>query len=136
MTLPNQTQAYVTWAPVVGRVFLGGLFLMGAAFKVPGTASFAMEAGMTAAAGVPFAQVAVFLAFLLELGAGLAVVLGYHARVAAFLLALFTVALTLIFHSNFSDPMEMGQFVSHLGLIGGLLFVSVYGAKQVAIRKD
>lgn len=123
-------------APVVARVLLGGLFLMGAAFKIPGTKGFVMESGMAAAAGVPFATILVGLAFLVEVIGGLAIILGWHARAAASVLAVFTLGLAIIFYSNFSDPMVMGQFISHLGLVAGLLFVSVYGAKNCAIKKD
>lgn len=127
---------WVKWAPVVGRILLGGLFLMGAAFKVPGTSGFIMEAGMTGAAGVPMPVVMVALAFLVEVVGGVAIIVGFHARAAACVLAFLTLGLAVIFHSNFTDPAEMGQFISHLGLVAGLLFVSVYGAKNLALKKD
>jgi putative oxidoreductase len=136
MRLPIYSRAYENWAPVVGRVLFGALFLMGAAFKMPGTQGFLMESGMTAAAGVPYAHIAVALAFVLEVVAGLALIVGCHARAAAFTLAIFTLALAIIFYSNWSDPMIMGQFVSHLGLIAGLLYISVFGATYAAVRKD
>ncbi len=136
MAVIPHTRWYETWAPVVARVLLGGLFLMGAAFKIPGSHGFAMEAGMTAATGVPLASIAVLLAFLLEVIGALAIILGWHARAAACVLAFYTLALGIIFYANFSDPMVMGEFISHLGLVAGLLFVSVYGAKTFAIRRD
>lgn len=112
------------------------MFLMGAAFKAPGTQGFVMESGMTAAMGVPYASIFVALAFLLEVVGGVCIIIGWHTRAAAFVLAAFTLALALIFYTNFSDQMVMGEFISHLGLIAGLLFVSVYGAQSVAVRKD
>lgn len=132
----HRASFYEKWAPVVGRVIFGLAFLLGAAFKIPGTAGFVMETGQAAAAGVPFAMVAVFLAFILELVAGLALVLGWRAREAAFVLAPYTLLLALIFYHNISDPMVMGMFVSHLVFVAGLLYVSVYGAQRVAVRKD
>lgn len=134
MTLPHQIRMYENWAPVVGRLLLAVAFLIGAAFKIPGTESFAAEVAMTAAVGVPFATVAVFLAFILEVAGGVALVIGWKTRLMAFLLMLFTVLLTALFHSNLSDPMQIGQFVSHLSLIGGLLYVSVYGAQHAAVQ--
>ncbi len=136
MALPHFSRAYEKWAPLAGRILLGGLFLMGAAFKIPTTAGFGMEVGMTAAVGLPFAAVFVALAFLLEVVGGFALIFGFHARTAAFVLAVFTAALTFIFHSNFADPAEIGQFISHLGLIAGLLYISVYGAQHFAVKKD
>ncbi|MEJ0053309.1 MAG: DoxX family protein [bacterium] len=136
MNLPHCSRAYEAWVPVVARVIFGGLFLMGAAFKIPMTSGFAGEAAMTAAAGVPFATPAVFLAFILEVVLGVALIIGWHARTAGFLLAIFTLILALVFYRDFSNPMIMGQFVSHLGLIAGLLYISVYGAQHVAVRRD
>lgn len=136
MTLPPYSSWYVRWAPVLGRVLFGLLFLAGAAFKIPGTAGFTAEAGMTAAAGVPFATIAVALAFLVEVICGVSLIIGWHARNAALVLAVFTLALALIFYNDFSNPEIMGMFISHLGLIAGLLFVSVYGARQFAVSRD
>ena len=134
MTLPYQTRAYETWAPFVARVLFAGAFLMGAAFKIPGTEGFGMEAAMTAAAGFPFATVAVFLAFLLEVVGGIALLIGWKTRLFAFILALFVALLAVVFYRDFSDPMTMGMFVSHLTFIAGLLYVSVYGAQHVAVK--
>lgn len=136
MTLPPFVRSYEHWAPVVARVVFGAMFLMGASYKIPGTEGFLVESGMTAAAGIPFATVAVFLAFVLEVVAGIALVIGWQARRAGFVLAVFTLALAFIFYGNLADPMVMGQFVSHLGLVAGLLYVSVYGARHAAVRKD
>ncbi len=134
MTLPFQTRAYETWAPVVARLLLAGGFLMGASMKIPGTESFAMEVAMTAAVGVPFAYVAVILAGILELVGAIALIIGWNARLFAFLLMLFTILLTVLFHLNFADPMAIGIFMGHIYLIGGLLYVSVYGAQSVAVK--
>ena len=131
-----QSRAYENWAPVLGRVLMGGLFLFAATMKIPGTATFAMEVGMTAAAGVPFASVAVTLALILEVVGGLALILGWKTRFFAFLLTLFVALLTVLFHMNFgADPMAVGMFVNHLGLLAGLLYISVYGARHCAVDK-
>ena len=136
MKLPHFSRSYQQFAPLVARVIFGGMFLMGAAFKIPGTAPFLGEVGMSAAQGLPFAMIFVALAFLLEVVCGIAVIVGWHTRHAAFVLAVFTAALTFIFHSDFADMNSIGQFVSHLGLIAGLLYVSVYGAQSFAVSKD
>lgn len=136
MTLPHFSRPYETWAPFVARLLFGGTFLMGAAFKIPTTQGFGMEVAMSAQMGLPYATYFVAVAFLLEVVAGVALIIGWHTRHAAMVLAVFTLALAIIFYSNFSDPMIMGEFVSHLGLIAGLLYVSVYGAQKVAVQKD
>ena len=136
MMHPYKSKAFEMYAPVVARVIFGLQFLMGATFKIPGTEGFVREAAMTAAAGWPLASVSVFLAFVLEVGAGLMLVLGWHTRAAAFMLAAFTLILAFLFYRNFSDQMVMGAFISHIAFVAGLLYVSVYGAKTFALRKD
>ena len=133
MTLPFLTRPYETWAPLIGRILFGAVFLVGAAFKIPGTPGFTAEVGMAAAAGIPVAVVAVFLAFILEVVAGVSIIIGWQTRLFAFLLVLFTVLLTAIFYRNLSDIMVFGMFMSHLGLIAGLLYLSTYGAQSKAV---
>ena len=135
MSIPH-LRAYEHWIPVIARVLFGFQFLMGAAFKIPGTASFFMEVGMTGAAGVPLPTIAVALAFVLEACGGLALIVGWHAREAALLLAAFALALACIFFHNFADQMQMSEFISTIALMAGLLYVSVYGAQHAALRKD
>ncbi|MCE9644119.1 DoxX family protein [Candidatus Parcubacteria bacterium] len=127
---------YRNWAPVLARLIFGATFLMAAYYKIPGTESFTMEVNMSAAAGIPFPLVAVFLAFLLELFGGLALVFGVWTRVAAFLLAPFVLLIALFFFRNLADQAQFGMFMSCMGLIAGLLYVSVYGARHAAVSKD
>lgn len=132
----THSKVYEQWAPVVGRVLLAVPFAAGALFKIPTTAGFTMEAGMTAQAGVPLPEVAVFLGFVIEVIAALALVLGWQTRPTAFLLVLYTILLTAIFHHDFSTPQAIGAIITHVYLIGGLLYLSVYGARYIAVSKD
>lgn len=134
MTLPFQTRVYETWAPVLGRVFIALVFLVAASGKIPGTPMQAMEVAMTAAAGVPFPEIAVSLALIVEGVGGIMLLIGWNTRLAAFVLGLLTALLTAIFHMDFSKPETFGPFMTHLGLIAGLLYVSVYGAHSAAVK--
>lgn len=136
MILPHRMRAWEQWAPVVARVLLGAQFVFAASGKVPLTHGFVFSAGYAASHGVPFAPAAIVLAFLLEFVAGVALLIGWHARLAAFVLAPYILALAVIFYHNFSDPISFGFFISHISLIAALLYVSVYGAKHAAVAKD
>jgi putative oxidoreductase len=127
---------YETWIPFIARLVFGSAFLFSAFGKIPGTQMFGFEAGMTAAAGVPFAPVFVALAFVLEVVCALALIVGWHARRAALVLAVFSIALGLVFYRDWSSQVNLGYFISCLELAAGLLYVSVYGAKSIAIAKD
>ena len=133
MNIPPYSRSYEVWAPFIARLIFGFQFLLGAFFKITWHAA---EVAQTGAAGVPFPELAVWLALVLEVLLGLALIVGYRVRVVALILAAYVLLLALIFYRNVADPMTMGMFVSHLGFIAGLLYVSVYGAQRIAIRKD
>lgn len=136
MHLPHHTTIYQHWAPVVARVLFGTVLLMSAYFKIPGTASFAMQVEMSGAVGIPFPLIAVFLAFVLEVLAGFALILGWHARTAAFASAIFFVLIALFFYRDISDQATFGNFVNCLLQAAGLAYISVYGAKHFALKRD
>ncbi len=124
---------YEDWAPVVARVFLAIQFSVAAYFKVMG---FSGEAAMTASVGVPFATVAVGLALVLEVVGIIALLTGWQIRRVASLLALYVALLAVLFYHNWADQTSFGFFMSHLGLVAALLFVSVYGAKRMSISRS
>ncbi len=133
MTLPFLTRPYERWAPVVGRVLFGLLFLNGAFWKIPGTDMFAMQVAGAEAVGIPFATVAVTLAFILELVAGIMLVVGWNTRLAAFALILFVILIAAFYGRNLADMQQMTTFFTCLQIIAGLLYVSTYGAQRAAI---
>lgn len=133
MTILN---VYKQWAPVLARITFGGMFLFAAFGKLPGSEMFIANVMAAVQVGVPFAYIAVLLAFVLEVVTGLMLVLGYHTRLAALALIPYIALLTVLFHISFSSPIEIGFFVDHLILIAGLIYVSVYGAQRFALRKD
>ena len=126
-------RAYENWAPVVARLFLAAQFVAAAAFKIMG---FGMEVAQTAAAGVPMANVAVGAALVLEIVGVISLLLGWRIRLVSMLLAGYVALLAVLFYHDWSTPMGMGMFISHLGLIAALLYVSVYGARHFAISRD
>ena len=59
--------------------------------------------------------------------------IGYKARIAAGLLAIFCLATAFIFHLDFIDPMQKISFLKNIGLAGGFLFIVANGTKDWAI---
>jgi len=59
---------------------------------------------------------------------GLAILAGYQAKLAALLLAGFTLMAALIFHSDFSQPMQSILFSKNLAIAGGFLILFAHGA--------
>jgi len=110
---------------LTGRALMAAIFIIAGLNKV---SSYAGTQGYMESMGIPGALLP--LVILLEVGAGLAVLLGWQARIAAFLLAGFSVISALIFHANFADQMQSILFMKNLAMAGGLLFL-VAGDAQV-----
>lgn len=110
---------------LVARVLIGALFLYTAYGKFAG-----MEGtiGYIASVNMAAASILGWAAAILELVAGLAIILGIYARWSALALAVFLTIVNLIFHLNFSDPMQVLQFFKNFAIVGGLLMVMACGA--------
>ena len=115
---------------LVGRILLGHIFLLAGLNKIAG---YAATQGYMESMGVPGALLP--LVILLEVGGGLAVILGWQTRLAAYALALFTVVAAVIFHSNLADQMQMIMFMKNFAITGGLLILAVNGAGGLSLDK-
>ncbi len=63
----------------------------------------------------------------LEILGGITILIGFQTRIAALLLAGFTLLAAVIFHSDSSQQMQMILFMKNIGLAGGLLMLVVQG---------
>lgn len=115
-------------AAPVGRILLALMFLLAGVNKISG---YAGMQGYMDSMGVPGALLPLVIA--LEILGGITLMLGWHARLTAFLLAGFTLLATLIFHSNLGDQTQMLFFMKNLSITGGLLLVVALGAGPYSI---
>lgn len=129
-------KAYVT---LIGRVLIGLIFVMSGVGKIAdpqGTQQYMAAMGITTATTFLYAG-----AVLLELAGGLSLLLGVWARWGATALIAFMIPTTLIFHMNFGDQNQTIHFMKNLAIMGGLLYVAIYGSGRLsadrgASRKD
>jgi putative oxidoreductase len=86
------------------------------------------------AAGVPLARFVVPATGIMALIGSISVLLGYRARLGAWLLVLFLVPVTLTMHQFWGakdammGQLQMGMFIRNLAIIGGALMISQFGA--------
>ena len=116
------------YTDVAGRVLIATLFLLAGWGKISGYA--ATQAYMQHA-GVPGSLLP--LVILLELGGGIAIVVGLYTRPVALLLAGFSVIAGLLFHGGSADQMQQIMLLKDLGLAGGFLFLVANGAGRLSI---
>lgn len=114
---------------LVARLLMAHIFLLSGIGKLG--AGYAATQGYMAAMGVP--GIVLPLVIALEIGGGLALVVGFLTRWAALGLAAFCVVAALLFHLNFADKMQMIMFMKNLVMAGGLLMLYVHGAGAYSI---
>lgn len=73
------------------------------------------------------------LVILLELGGGIALVLGAYTRVTAFLLAGFCLLTAVVVHYHPGDQAQMINFMKNLAMCGGFLILTAYGGGRISL---
>ena len=114
---------------LIGRDFISVLFLLSAYSKI---LNYSETVNWMEGFGVPVFLLSPTIA--LEIILPILIIIGYHTRLAATLLALFSIVTAFIFHSNFADQMQMISFLKNIGLAGGFILVAVNGPKNWAIE--
>ena len=109
-------------ADLAGRILISTMFLTSGLSKVSG---YAGTQGFMESAGVPGALLPLVIA--LEVLGAIAVIVGYHTRVVAGALAVFTLADGVLFHSG-ADQMQQLLFMKNVAITGGFLFLVARGA--------
>jgi putative oxidoreductase len=115
---------------LAGRLLLAMLFLPAGIGKITG---FAGTVGYISSVGLFMPRVVAALALVIEISGGVALIAGYGTRVAAIVLAVFTLVASVIFHPYWSLP-AAEQMIPHLlffkniAVVGGLLTLATWGA--------
>ena len=114
---------------LVGRILLGLLFLVSGIGKIAG---FDGTVGYISAQHLPLPALVAVLTIVVEVGGGLALVLGVWTRQAALVVAAFTLLTGFIFHAFWSAPdaakaMQQIQFLKNLSIAGGLFVLAAFG---------
>jgi putative oxidoreductase len=82
--------------------------------------------------GVP--TVALVATIGLQLVAGTAIAVGWHARLGAAALGLFCLATAILFHTNFANRNELLHFEKDLAIAGGMFVLMLRGAGGYSIQ--
>lgn len=115
---------------VVGRVLLAAIFVF---FGVGKAADPSSTIAYIGSVGLPFAPLAFAGAVALEVGGGIALLLGYRTRLVATALALFSILTALTFHADLADQNQLIHFFKNFAMAGGLLQVAAFGAGRFSL---
>ncbi len=115
---------------LAGRLLMAVLFLPAGIGKLTG---FAGTVGYISSVGLPMPQLAAVVALLVEIVGGAALVVGFGTRIAAVVLAVFTLVASVFFHAFWAVPADQQMiaqllFYKNVAVIGGLLTIAAWGA--------
>ena len=115
---------------------LAGRFLLAAMFLISGLGKIGAYAGTAAymsSVGVPGGLLPIVIAT--EVIGAAAIIAGWQTRIAAFLLAGYTLLAAALFHSNFGDQNQAIHFFKNVAIAGGFLLLVANGAGPISIDR-
>jgi putative oxidoreductase len=120
---------------LAGRILIAVIFLISGFFKVGG---YAQIVGYAAAMHLPAPGVAIAVAAAVELACGLAILAGFKTRFAAWLLFLYLIPVTYVFHNFWAaqgqeQQTQMVNFLKNVAIMGAMLVLSVNGAGAYSV---
>ena len=131
----TRSQSISVSSAASGPIVLLGRFLFVLIFVMSGPRHFMNQTiGYAASQGVPVASIAVPLSGVLALVGGLSILLGYRAKIGAWMIALFLVCITPMMHKfwTVTDPMmyqmQFVMFMKNLSMLGATLFITQFGS--------
>lgn len=115
---------------LLARIFLVLIFLIAGIGKI---SNFAGSQQYMEAYGMPMAGLLLIVATIIEILGSLMIIFGYKTKWAALVWVIYLIPTTLIFHTHFSDMVQMVMFWKNLGLMGGLLYLYFFGPGAFSI---
>ena len=113
---------------LIGRIFISLIFLIagfGKIFNYEETIGYMESFGVPGYLLVP--------AIIIEILFPLLLIIGYKTKLAAIILSLFAILLAIIFHTDFSNQMQLMSFLKNFAIAGGFLIIFVRGAGKYSI---
>lgn len=115
---------------LAGRLLMALLFLPAGIGKLTG---FAGTVGYISSVGLPMPQLGAVVALVVEIVGGVALIAGFGTRLAAIVLAAFTLVASFFFHPYWAVPADQQMipyllFYKNMAVVGGLLTIAAWGA--------
>ena len=113
---------------LIGRIFISLIFLLAGIRKIfnyEGTIGYMESFGVSGYLLIP--------AIVIEILFPLLVIIGYKTKFSAMILSLFTILLAIIFHTDFSNQMQLMSFLKNFAIAGGFVIIFVRGAGKYSI---
>ena len=112
----------------VGRVLLSILFLVEGLGKISIKDDVIMYMEEFSVPGILFMP-----ATILEILFPIFLIVGYKTKWAAAVMALFTFTVAIIFHTDFTEGMQMMFFLKDMAIAGGFMIVVAHGPGKISL---
>ena len=113
---------------VLGRIFLSTLFLIEGINKI-----FNYEETTQYMESFSVPEYLAIPAIILEILFPLLLIIGYQTKIAALVIASFTIVVAIIFHTNFEDHMQLIAFFKDIAIAGGFIIIFVNGPGRFSL---
>ena len=113
---------------LIGRIFLSALFLFNGIAKI-----FDYEGTIEYMENFEVPGYLISPAIIIEILFPILLIIGYKTRLSTIVLASFTILLAVIFHTDFSNQMQLTQFLKNFAIAGGFIMIFVYGPDKYSI---
>ena len=114
----------------LARFFLSIVFIINGLFKTTyyqETVEYMVDYDVPAILAIP--------TIMFEIIFPLLIIIGYKTRISAFALFLFCIATAVIFHSDFSNQVQITSFLKNIAIAGGFLILLINGPGQLSLDK-
>jgi putative oxidoreductase len=123
---------------LVGRILVGILFLVAGIMKAMNIAG---TTGYMTRLGFPAPELMAYLSTLIELAAGVLLIVGWQTRRVAWLLIVYVLIATGMAHRFWEyEPAQrvnqINHFLKNLALIGAMLYIAVSGPGSASVDKS
>ena len=115
---------------LIGRIFLSLIFLLGGIGKIfnqEGTIGYMESFGVPGVLLIP--------AIITEILFSILIIIGYKTKISALILAFTAILFAVIFHSDFSNQMEIMAFTKDLAISGGFLIIFFHGPGKFTLDR-
>lgn len=121
----------------LGRLMISAIFLFAGLGKF---IAYDETVQYMASKNLPMIPVLLVIAALVEITAALALIFGFKTRIAAFILFLFLIPTTYIFHNFWVLPpdeakLQFIMFMKNISIAGGLVYIIGAGSGALALDR-
>jgi putative oxidoreductase len=122
---------------LLGRTLVAVPFLVLGGMKI---AQFHGTAGNLAALKIPMPTVATAIVIIIEVLGGICLVVGFKARLWAWLMFLYLIPVTFMVHNYWAYTGAARvdneiHFLKNIGILGGLLLIAAFGPGAMSVDK-